>query len=137
MNKFVAIVLSIAVVLGATIPASAAEWYTHGQNGRQTYNTDRQPGYNAPPPRRQYHYVPRQYVQPQYVPRHHYHRDSAAASFGLGVGIGVGIAVGAAIADAQRREHSRPMSPKEHCQNDNGIWVWNPDVRQEVCALPY
>jgi len=137
MNKIVAIVLSIVVSIGTIVPASAGEGYIKGPNGRLTYWNDGRPGYIAPRVNRHQHYQPRSSGRSMYLPRYqrkHHRTDDAVAGTIL---FGAGVAIGAAIANSQRHEHSNPLSPREACFESRGIWVFNPDINEELCALPY
>ena len=138
MRNIASLILTIVLMLSTFSSASAGEGYIKGPNGRLTYWNDGQPGYIAPRVHRHQHYQPRSSGRSMYLPRYQRNPDRSDGAVAGIILFGAGVAVGAAVANSHRHEHVRPMSKKEYClEVQRGIWVFNPDTREELCALPY
>ena len=138
MRNIASLILTVVLMLSTFSSASAGEGYIKGPNGRLTYWNDGQPGYIAPRVHRHQHYQPRSSGRSMYLPRYQRNPDRSDGAVAGIILFGAGVAVGAAVANSHRHEHVRPMSKKEYClEVQRGIWVFNPDTREELCALPY
>ena len=137
MCNIASLILTIVLMLSTFSSASAGEGYIKGPNGRLTYWNDGQPGYIAPRVHRHQYYQPRSSGRSMYLPRYQRNPDRSDGAVAGIILFGAGAAIGAAIANSQRHEHSSPLSPREACFESRGIWVFNPDINEELCALPY